>query len=204
MSSHSHGKGRLLPLSGVKHRNRALGYRVTRSQEKRKVHHIPILAIRHYLKPMDICDVKITGQRKALCQKLLDSKQGFPADSLFRDDLFRKTCRNLEDRNESRVIQDIARLIVPSAETLATFGVNHMEILTENVNEGWNESIPLVGPLSSAKLFRRIQAVGIYRGATRETAALHRQPHRHILLCGHMEDVLLILDVRGKMRRRSA
>ena len=95
---------------------------------------------------MDICDVEITGHHKALCQKLLDSKQDFPADSLFRDDLFRKTSRNLEDRNESRAIQDIARLIVPSAETLATFGVNHLEILTENVNEGWNESIPLVGP----------------------------------------------------------
>jgi hypothetical protein len=53
---------------------------------------------------MDICDVEITGQRKALCQKLLDSKQRFPTDSLFRDDLFRKICHNLGDRNESRVI----------------------------------------------------------------------------------------------------
>ena len=44
-----------------------------------------------------------------------------PKDSLFRDDLFEKTCRKIE----ARVIQDIARLIVPSAETLATYGATH-------------------------------------------------------------------------------
>jgi hypothetical protein len=34
-------------------------------------------------------------------------------------------------------------LIVPSAETLATFGAKHLEILVESVNEGWNNSIPI-------------------------------------------------------------
>ena len=32
-------------------------------------------------------------------------------------------------------------MIVPSAETLATFGAKHLEILVEAVNEGWNNSI---------------------------------------------------------------
>jgi hypothetical protein len=32
--------------------------------------------------------------------------------------------------------------IVPSAETLATRGTEHLEILIESVNEGWNNSIP--------------------------------------------------------------
>ncbi|PVH71469.1 hypothetical protein DL98DRAFT_435141, partial [Cadophora sp. DSE1049] len=62
---------------------------------------------------------------------------------LFRDGLFYKTCEKIQDRNEARVVQDITRLIVPSAETLATFGVKDLEILIESVNEGWNSSIPV-------------------------------------------------------------
>ncbi|ELR05319.1 hypothetical protein VC83_01566 [Pseudogymnoascus destructans] len=46
-------------------------------------------------------------------------------------------------RNEARVVQDIARLIIPSAETLATFGSKHLGSLVESVNEGWNNSIPI-------------------------------------------------------------
>ena len=59
-----------------------------------------------------------------------------PQDSLFRDDLFDKTCEKIQDRNEARVVQDITRLIIPSAETLAIFGAKHLEILIESVNEG--------------------------------------------------------------------
>lgn len=65
---------------------------------------------------------------------------------MFRDDLFKKTCRKIEDRNEARVIQDIARLIVPSAETLATYGATHLDHLIEGVNERWMASIPVEGP----------------------------------------------------------
>lgn len=42
------------------------------------------------------------------------------------------------------MIQDISRLIVPSAESLATFGAKHLDILTESVNEGWNNSDPFI------------------------------------------------------------
>ena len=66
-----------------------------------------------------------------------------PQISLFRDDIFKKTCKNVQDRNESRVIHDITRLIVPSAETLATYGATKLECLIESVNEGWNDSIPV-------------------------------------------------------------
>ncbi|KAI8722472.1 hypothetical protein NCS52_00391200 [Fusarium sp. LHS14.1] len=51
----------------------------------------------------------------------------------------------MHNRNEARVIQDITWLIVPSAESLATFGAEHLDILIETVNEGWNNSIPLAG-----------------------------------------------------------
>ena len=67
-----------------------------------------------------------------------------PQISLFRDDIFKKTCKNVQDRNESRVIQDITRLIMPSAETLATYGATKLECLTESVNKGWNDSIPVI------------------------------------------------------------
>lgn len=78
-----------------------------------------------------------------LCRLLLETDQSVPDDSLFRDDLFKATCEGIQDRNEATVIQDIARLIVPSARHLAIRGDKHLDILTESVNEGWNNSIPV-------------------------------------------------------------
>jgi hypothetical protein len=69
--------------------------------------------------------------------------QQVPSDTLFRDDIFEATCQKIHNKNEARVVQDISRLIVPSAESLATFDAKHLDILTESVNEGWNNSIPL-------------------------------------------------------------
>jgi len=45
-----------------------------------------------------------------------------------------------QDRNEASVIQDIAQLIVPSAQSLALRGTKHLKYLIENVNEDWNNS----------------------------------------------------------------
>ena len=95
---------------------------------------------------MDKSDLGITDASKSLCRRLLESVQDVPKDSLFRDDLFEKTCRKIQDRNEARVIQDISRLIVPSAETLATYGATDLDHLIESVNEGWTGSIPVQGP----------------------------------------------------------
>lgn len=81
-------------------------------------------------------DLGITKGSKDLYQRLLQSKQSVPKDSLFRDDLFKKTCHKIEDRNEARVIQDIARLIIPSAEALATYGATQLDHLIKGVNEG--------------------------------------------------------------------
>ena len=36
-------------------------------------------------------------------------------------------------------------LIVPSIETLTTYDAEHLNILIESTNEGWNNSIPLTG-----------------------------------------------------------
>jgi hypothetical protein len=85
----------------------------------------------------------ILDASKSLCQTIFDKEQTVPQESLFRDDIFDKTCEKIQDRNEARVVQDITRLIVPSAETLATYGAEHLEILVESVNEGWNNAIPM-------------------------------------------------------------
>lgn len=84
---------------------------------------------------------------KSFCVTMLHAEQLTPQDTIFRDDLFETACDNIRNKNEARVIQDIARLIVPSPETLTMFGATHLKHLIETVNESWIKSIPLVkGP----------------------------------------------------------
>ena len=92
-------------------------------------------------------DLGITNGSKDIYTRLIELEQAVPKDSMFRDDLFEKTCHKIADRNEARVIQDIARLIVPSAETLATYGATHLDQLIEGVNECWTGNIAVEGPL---------------------------------------------------------
>jgi len=95
---------------------------------------------------MESSDLEITGASKILCQALLNGEQTTPQDTLFRDDLLAKTCSRLRCRNEAMVIRDIALLIVPSAQTLATYGAANLNHLSESVNEGWNSAITFCGP----------------------------------------------------------
>ncbi|KAK3347465.1 hypothetical protein B0H65DRAFT_460550 [Neurospora tetraspora] len=91
--------------------------------------------------------VGLASASRDLCRSLLENSQPIPSDTLFRDDIFKTTIQNLRQKNEARVIQDITRLIVPSAENLFIFGgAKHLDVLTESVNEGWNNSIPLTDP----------------------------------------------------------
>lgn len=94
---------------------------------------------------MDKSVLGITDDSKALCQDLLEKEQPPPQNSLFNDNIFETTCRKVEDRNEVRVMRDITPLIVPSAETLATYGAHELECLIESMNEGWSNSLPLTG-----------------------------------------------------------
>ncbi|EQL31616.1 hypothetical protein BDFG_06070 [Blastomyces dermatitidis ATCC 26199] len=88
----------------------------------------------------------ITDASKSSYQTLLDAEQRVPENSLFHDNLFEKTCEKMQDRNEAMVIQDITRLIVPSAENLAIYGNEHLKFLIESVSEGWNNAIPVTKP----------------------------------------------------------
>ncbi|MCJ1308305.1 hypothetical protein MMC25_001958 [Agyrium rufum] len=95
---------------------------------------------------MEDFDSDIVDKSESLCTTLLEKKQTVPQDSLFRDDLFVKTCQKIAHKNEARIVQGITRLIVPSAETLATYGATHLDHLVESVNEGWNSAIPFYSP----------------------------------------------------------
>ncbi|KAI0109040.1 hypothetical protein GGR51DRAFT_570280 [Nemania sp. FL0031] len=86
----------------------------------------------------------IADTSKDLVEALLGGEVLVPKETLFDDDIFAKTCSNLENKNEARVIQDISRLLVPSAESLAHRD-KKLICLTESVNEAWDSSIPLTG-----------------------------------------------------------
>jgi hypothetical protein len=90
---------------------------------------------------------------KTLCKSLLENGQPVPENSLFSEKSFEAACRKLQNKNEARLVLDIFRLIVPSAETLATLGATHLEKLVESVNEGWKNSIPLAGTRSQPDYF---------------------------------------------------
>jgi len=94
---------------------------------------------------LDMSDLGITDISKRLIQDLLDGEQPIPKETIFDEGIFVDACRNLRSKNEARVIQDISRLIVPSAETLA-LRAKELKRLTESVNEGWNNSVPLTSP----------------------------------------------------------
>ncbi|KAK4243454.1 hypothetical protein C7999DRAFT_44745 [Corynascus novoguineensis] len=120
---------------------------------------------------MDKSELGIIDESKALCQTLLETAQPEPQDSLFRSDIFESTCRNVEDRNEARVIRDITPLIVPSAELLCTYGASYLRHLIESVNEGWNNSIPLTGIRPQPDY-----SVGFRRGAFTEDQLARLSP----------------------------
>ncbi len=95
---------------------------------------------------MDQYKLGITDASMVLYQNLLKKEYTTPKDTLFCDEVFHTACRNLRDKNEARIILDIARLLAPSPEALAAFGAKNLDILVESVNEGWNNCIPVTNP----------------------------------------------------------
>ena len=85
---------------------------------------------------MDESPLGIADESKTMNATLLTSQQTIPKDSLFRDDLFKATCRKIAGKNKARVIRDIIPLIVPSAENLAIYGASKLGCLIESVNKG--------------------------------------------------------------------
>ena len=88
---------------------------------------------------------EITMESEEMCQKLLNMSQPLPEGSVFADDLFKKTLKMLQNESEARIMVDLARLIVPSAEILAIRGAKTLENLKETINSGWNNTVPMLG-----------------------------------------------------------
>lgn len=93
---------------------------------------------------MDGADLGVSKASKDLCGRLLAAEQTIPRDSLFNDEIFERTCHKIQNRKEAKVVQDISRLIVPSAETLALHGNKKLGNLVETVSEMWTESMVLI------------------------------------------------------------
>jgi hypothetical protein len=116
-------------------------------------------------------ELGITDASKSLCQILLEKAQVTPKDTIFRDDIFRTTCDKLRGQNEARIFKDCTPLIVPYAETVATLGAKHLDIVVESVNEGWSNSIPVTKPRPQPDY-----AVGFGRSAFSEDQLSKLQP----------------------------
>jgi hypothetical protein len=83
---------------------------------------------------------------EALLQELLHSVKTPPNEMIFREDCFPKHLRKLKEKTESRILQDLSHLLVPSAKALATLGADHLNGIVESVNEGWNNCCPITKP----------------------------------------------------------
>jgi hypothetical protein len=70
-------------------------------------------------------DFSIIDISKTICCTLLEAEQIVLEDLLFQDDLFNEVCKMIQDKNKAKVIQDIARLIVLSAQSLAIHSINY-------------------------------------------------------------------------------
>ncbi|TAQ86910.1 hypothetical protein B7494_g4755 [Chlorociboria aeruginascens] len=100
----------------------------------------------NYKSYMEDHELGLSDASEKLLDKLLHSPQSSPKDTLFRDDIFRKHLCKLKGKNESRILQDLSPLLVPSAEILAILGADHLDGIVESVNEGWNNCYPITKP----------------------------------------------------------
>ena len=81
-----------------------------------------------------------------LCRKLLQREASTPEGTIFQDGSFLAACQKFAGKNESRIVQDVARLLVPSVETLASLGEQRYDVFVENVSYGWDNCIPIIRP----------------------------------------------------------
>jgi len=91
-------------------------------------------------------ELPISDDSDTFCQSLLKTECRIPEDSLLREDIYRATIADLAERNESRVIQDVGQLYVPSVQTLAKISEKRFQVFAESVNEAWDCCYPLIDP----------------------------------------------------------
>lgn len=101
-----------------------------------------LAASKSYMEP---CKQGLDAERRRQCDELLMHQTDVPLNTLFSDSTFKATIDSLSSRNAARIMHDIGRLLVPSAETLGLQGAAHLRHLTENIREEWSEAIPFAG-----------------------------------------------------------
>ncbi|KAL4986306.1 hypothetical protein BDW68DRAFT_178922 [Aspergillus falconensis] len=77
---------------------------------------------------------------KATCKTLLKGEWGGdpPTGTVFDENKIQRTVRRLAPQSENAIIRDIAGLVVPSVNNL-----DELDTLAGNVDEPWDDSIPL-------------------------------------------------------------
>lgn len=80
----------------------------------------------------------ITDINRKFCQILLKKEQTISQNTLFRDNLFDKICRKIQNRNEIMIIRNIDLLIVFFVQTLTIYDVIHFNHFYKTINENWN------------------------------------------------------------------
>lgn len=123
--------------------------RERKSKQYTTVYELRLRAIGSYIGeyhgPKDANNSKKNEKIKQDYKSLLKSREIYPQDILFRDKSFIQTYKKIRSRNKAIIIQDITRLIVPSAQNLAILGAPQLFDLYETVNEGWNRIHPFEG-----------------------------------------------------------
>ncbi|TAQ84192.1 hypothetical protein B7494_g7491 [Chlorociboria aeruginascens] len=116
-------------------------------------------------------ELTLSEDSDTFCQSLLKTECRIPEDTLLRDDIYRHTIADLQERNESRMIQDIGRLFVPSVQTLAKISEKRFQVFVESVNEAWDCCYPLLNPRPQPDY-----AVGFGRSGLSEARVNKLQP----------------------------
>ena len=152
---------------------------------------------------IDKSNLGIADTSKSLCQILLEKEHTVPQDSLFRNNIFDKVCRKIQDKNEATVGQDSARLIFPSTETIAIYSATYSDPLIKGVNKGWKSAKPfyvLVHSLIILWVSDDLHSRMISRKSLNLSSA--RPKYFYVPFHGYLADVLPIPHVRSKVRRR--
>ncbi|TAQ83903.1 hypothetical protein B7494_g7771 [Chlorociboria aeruginascens] len=79
----------------------------------------------------------ITPESTSLCQKLLNTPQKPPEDTLFSDKLFPQVCKMVKGQNKATGVRYILPQLVPSPKIQALRGAEHLGILNEIINASW-------------------------------------------------------------------
>lgn len=87
-----------------------------------------------------------TSEDLALCQRLLHQPVETPPGTLFDDEFIEDFHDALRNRSEARLLVDLHRLLMPSAENLFIQGKKELKDVIDGYNDPWLKTEPIYGP----------------------------------------------------------